>query len=77
MGHVTITAAPPTEFDLTNTLLTPLRKPAWQTYLYFLLISVLAIVGVVFLFCVGLASGLLRRRRSSGLPAGCRRWWPP
>jgi hypothetical protein len=59
MGHVTITAAPPTEFDLTNTLLTPLRKPAWQTYLYFLLISVLAIVGVVFLFCVGLASGLL------------------
>src|SRR5882757_6533148 len=59
MGYVTITAAPPTEFDWTNTLLTPLRKPAWQTYLYFLLISVLAIVGVVFLFCVGLASGLL------------------
>jgi signal transduction histidine kinase len=59
MGHVTITAAPPTEFDWTNTLLTPLRKPAWRIYLYFLLISVLAIVGVVFLFCVGLASGLL------------------
>ena len=63
MGHVTITAtpaaAPPAEFDWTNTLLIPLRKPAWHTYLYFLLISVLAIVGVVFLFCVGLASGLL------------------
>ncbi|MCU1698841.1 MAG: putative signal transduction histidine kinase [Mycobacterium sp.] len=59
MGYVTITAAPPTEFDWTNTLLAPLRKPAWQTYLYVLLISVLAIVGVVFLFCVGLASGLL------------------
>ena len=59
MEHVTITAAPPTEFDWTNTLVTPLRKPAWQTYLYFLVISVLAIVGVVFLFCVGLASGLL------------------
>jgi signal transduction histidine kinase len=63
MGHVTTTAtpsaAPPTEFDWTNTLLTPLRKPAWQTYLYFVLISVLAIVGVVFLFCAGLASGLL------------------
>jgi signal transduction histidine kinase len=59
MGHVTITAAPSTEFDWTNTLPTPLRKPAWQTYLYFLLISVLAIVGVVFLFWVGLVSGLL------------------
>jgi signal transduction histidine kinase len=59
MGHVTITAAPSTEFDWTTTLPTPLRKPAWQTYLYFLLISVLAIVGVVFLFWVGLVSGLL------------------
>jgi signal transduction histidine kinase len=59
MGHVTATAAPTTEFDWTTTLLTPLRKPAWQIYLYFLLISVLAIVGVVFLFCTGLASGLL------------------
>lgn len=63
MGHVTTTAtptaAPPTEFDWTNTLLTPLRKPAWQTYLYFVLMSVLAIVGVVFLFCAGLSSGLL------------------
>ena len=63
MGHVTITVtdrpAPPTEFDWTNTLLTPLRKPAWWTYLYFVLISVLAIAGVVFLFWVGLVSGLL------------------
>jgi signal transduction histidine kinase len=60
MGHVTTTAAtPPTELDWTQTLLTPLRKPAWRTYLYFVLISVLAIVGVVFLFAAGLASGLL------------------
>lgn len=67
MGHVTTTVtpagtdrpAPPTEFDWTNTLLTPLRKPAWWTYLYFVLISVLAIAGVVFLFWVGLLSGLL------------------
>lgn len=63
MGHVTTTVtangtdrpAPPTEFDWN----TPLRKPAWQTYLYFLLISLLAIVGVVFLFVTGFASGLL------------------
>ena len=60
MGHVTTTAAaPPTELDWTQTLLTPLRKPAWRTYLYFVLISVLAIVGVVFLFAAGLGSGLL------------------
>jgi signal transduction histidine kinase len=60
MGHVTTTtAAPPTEVDWTRTLLTPLRAPAWRTYLYFVLISVLAIVGVVFLFAAGLASGLL------------------
>jgi signal transduction histidine kinase len=63
MGHVTTTVTPtaasPTEFDWTNTLLTPLRKPAWWTYLYFLLISLLAIVGVVFVFCAGFASGVL------------------
>jgi hypothetical protein len=51
----TTAAAPPTELDWTRTL----RKPAWRTYLYFVLISVLAIVGVVFLFAVGLGSGLL------------------
>lgn len=41
------------------TLLTPLRPSAWRVYLYFLLVAVLAIVAVVFLFCVGLASALL------------------
>jgi hypothetical protein len=55
----TTAAAPPTELDWTQTLLTPLSKPAWRTYLYFVLISVLAIVGVVFLFAAGLGSGLL------------------
>jgi DNA-binding NarL/FixJ family response regulator len=48
-----------TQLDWTRTLLTPLQKPAWRTYLYFVLISVLAVVGVVFIFCTGLASGLL------------------
>jgi Putative sensor len=42
-----------------GSLLTPLRKPAWRTYLYFVLISVLAVVGVVYIFCAALASGLL------------------
>jgi signal transduction histidine kinase len=59
MGYVTVTAAPPTDVDADNPLLTPLRRPAWWSYLYFLLISLLAIVGVVFLFFAGLASGLL------------------
>jgi signal transduction histidine kinase len=59
MGYVTVTAAPPTDVDADNPLLTPLRRPAWWSYLYFLLISLLAIVGVVFVFCTGLVSGLL------------------
>jgi signal transduction histidine kinase len=53
------TTVDPIQVDWTHTLLTPLRKPAWRTYLYFVLISVLAVVGVVFLFGAGLASGLL------------------
>lgn len=53
------TTALVTQSDWTRTLLTPLRAPAWRTYLYFVLVSVLAIVGVVFIFCAGLASGLL------------------
>ena len=48
-----------TQSDWTRTLLTPLRAPAWRTYLYVVLVSVLAVVGVVFIFCAGLASGLL------------------
>jgi signal transduction histidine kinase len=47
------------QLDWTQTLLTPLRRVAWRTYLYFVLVSVLAVVGVVFIFCAGLASGLL------------------
>jgi signal transduction histidine kinase len=55
----TATTAVPTQSDWTQRLLIPLRPTAWRTYLYFVLISVLAIVGVVFIFCAGLASGLL------------------
>ena len=53
------TTALVTQSDWTRTLLTPLRAPAWRTYLYVVLVSVLAVVGVVFIFCAGLASGLL------------------
>jgi signal transduction histidine kinase len=59
MDGVTTTAIALPQLDWTRTLLTPLRKPAWRTYLYFVLISILAVVGVVFIFCAGLASGLL------------------
>lgn len=37
----------------------PLRPESWRIYLYFVLASVLAVVGVAFLFAAGLASGLL------------------
>ncbi len=53
------TTALVTQSDWTRTLLTPLRAPAWRTYLYFVLVSILAVLGVVFIFCAGLASGLL------------------
>lgn len=56
---VDVTTAIATQSDWTRTLLTPLRAPAWRAYLYFILISVLAVVGVAFIFCAGLASGLL------------------
>lgn len=58
MVDVTTTAVA-TQSDWTRTLLTPLRRPAWRAYLYFLLISVLAVAGVAFVFFAGLASGLL------------------
>uniref|UniRef100_UPI0034E1AF2F sensor histidine kinase n=1 Tax=Mycobacterium sp. OAE908 TaxID=2817899 RepID=UPI0034E1AF2F len=48
-----------TQPDWTRTLLTPLRAPAWRAYLYFVLVSVLAIAAVVFIFFAGLGSGLL------------------
>jgi signal transduction histidine kinase len=60
-GHdndVTMTAVV-TQSDWTRTLLTPLRAPAWRAYLYFVLASILAIAGVVFIFFAGLGSGLL------------------
>lgn len=58
MVDVTTTALA-TQPDWTRTLLTPLRAPAWRAYLYFVLITVFAVVGVVFIFVSGLASGLL------------------
>ena len=58
MVDVTTTAVA-TQSDWTRTLLTPLRGPAWRAYLYFLLISVLAVAGVAFVFFAGLGSGLL------------------
>jgi signal transduction histidine kinase len=58
MDDVTIAAVSP-EFDWTRTLLTPLRAPAWRSHLYFVLISVLAVLGVAFVFVAGLGSGLL------------------
>ncbi|WP_231751087.1 sensor domain-containing protein [Mycobacterium sp. NAZ190054] len=45
--------------DWRRTVLAPLRPPAWRAYLYVHLVSVLALVDVVFLFAAGLASGLL------------------
>lgn len=71
MVDVTVPTSPPTNETVTDlppvpartdwrrTLLTPLRPPAWRAYLYFHLISVLAVIDVAFLFGAGLASGLL------------------
>ncbi|MGV9803108.1 sensor histidine kinase [Mycobacterium sp. NPDC003449] len=60
MGNVTITPTAPTARDeWRRILLTPVRAPAWRAYLYFLLISVLAVVGVAYLFATGFAAGLL------------------
>lgn len=61
MVAVTTTALAPsaTHDDWRRILLTPLRAPAWRAYLYFVLISVLAVAGVVYLFCTALVSGLL------------------
>ncbi|OFB41065.1 histidine kinase [Mycolicibacterium sp. (ex Dasyatis americana)] len=42
-----------------RTLRTPFTAAACRGYLYFLLVSVLALVGVVYLFVTGLTSGLL------------------
>ncbi|WP_066900713.1 sensor histidine kinase [Mycolicibacterium houstonense] len=45
--------------DRSRTLRTPFTSAAWRGYLYFLLVSVLAVVGVVYLFVTGLTSGVL------------------
>ncbi|MCT7658843.1 sensor domain-containing protein [Mycobacterium sp. CPCC 205710] len=50
---------PPTSVLAQTDWATPLRPPAWRTYLHFVLISVLAVVGVAYIFAAGLASGLL------------------
>lgn len=55
----TATTPAPTRTDWRRILVTPLTAPAWKGYLYFLLVSLLAVVGVVYLFVTGLASGLL------------------
>lgn len=61
MMTVTTTAitSESTAGDWRRTLRTPFTAAAWRGYLYVLLISVLAVVGVVYLFVTGLASGLL------------------
>jgi signal transduction histidine kinase len=56
---VGVTTVVVTQPDWTRTLLTPLRAPAWRAYLYFVLVSVLAVAGVAFVFFAGLGSGLL------------------
>jgi signal transduction histidine kinase len=58
MVRVTTTTVS-TSPDWTHTLLTPLRASAWRAYLYVVLVSVLAVTGVVYLFFAGLSSGLL------------------
>ncbi|WKG03866.1 sensor histidine kinase [Mycolicibacterium sp. HK-90] len=57
---MTTTAIPaPARDDWSRTLRTPFTSAAWRGYLYFLLVSVLAVVGVVYLFVTGLTSGVL------------------
>lgn len=58
---MTTTAIAPTSTsdDWRQTLRTPVTALAWRAYLYFLLISVLAVVGVAYLFATGFASGVL------------------
>lgn len=56
VGVTTVVVIQP---DWTRTLLTPLRALAWRAYLYFVLVSVLAVAGVAFVFFAGLGSGLL------------------
>src|SRR6478735_3745188 len=56
---VRVTTVVVIQSDWTRTLLTPLRALAWCAYLYFVLVSVLAVAGVAFVFLAGLGSGLL------------------
>lgn len=61
MMSVTTTAITPAcaPEDRRRTLTTPFTAAACRGYLYFLLVSLLALVGVVYLFVTGLTSGLL------------------
>lgn len=56
---MTMTATASAVDDRRQTLRTPFTAAAGRGYLYFLLVSVLALVGVVYLFVTGLTSGLL------------------
>ena len=56
---VVMTVAVPAGSDWTRLLAQPLRPQAFRHYLYFLLVSLLAVAGLVFLFAAGLASALL------------------
>ena len=56
---VVVTIAVAARSDWPRLLAVPLRPQAWRHYLYFLLVSLLAVAGVVFVFAAGLASGLL------------------
>lgn len=61
MVTVTTTATVPASAraDRSRTLRTPFTAAAWRAYLYFLMVSVLAVVGVVYLFVTGLTAGVL------------------
>lgn len=49
----------PAGADRRSPLLRPVQASAWRMYLYVLLATLLAVPGLVYLFCTGLTSGLL------------------
>lgn len=59
MVGVTTTAADAPTVPRRWGLTTPLRPAAWRAYLYFLAISALALIAVVYVFGAGFTSGLL------------------
>ncbi|OBI56948.1 histidine kinase [Mycolicibacterium fortuitum] len=56
---ITVTATASALADRRRTLTIPFTAASCRGYLYFLLVSVFAVVGVVYLFVTGLTSGLL------------------